>query len=98
MASNRTRNQDRILKTLQALNREIAAQDLYIYLQELGQKVGLATVYRSLEALKKQGEIQVRALDSGMSLYSSIQRDRHHLNCVKCGRSEPIDECPLHGL
>ena len=98
MASNRTRNQDRILQTLQALNHEIAAQDLYIYLQENGQRIGLATVYRSLDVLKQQGEIQVRTLDSGMSLYSSLQRDRHHLNCVKCGHSQALDECPLHDL
>ena len=98
MASNRTRNQDQILQTLQSLNREIAAQELYIYLQENGHKVGLATVYRSLDVLKQQGEIQVRTLESGISMYSSIQRDRHHLNCVKCGKAEIMDECPLHDL
>ena len=98
MASNRTRNQALILKTLQSLNREIAAQELYIYLHENNQKVGLATVYRSLEVLKQQGALQVRTLESGISLYSSLQRDRHHLNCVKCGKAQVMDECPLRDL
>ncbi len=98
MASNRTRNQDQILQTLQSLNREIAAQDLYIYLQENGHKIGLATVYRSLDVLKQQGAIQVRTMEGGISVYSSLQRDRHHLNCVKCGKAEVMDKCPLHDL
>ena len=98
MASNRTRNQARILHTLQSLNREIAAQELYALLQDIGPRIGLATVYRSLEALKQQGELQVRTLDSGISLYSSLQRDCHHFNCVRCGKSEVIDPCPLQGL
>ncbi|MCC0177527.1 transcriptional repressor [Waterburya agarophytonicola K14] len=98
MKAQRTRSQERILILLKSLNRSISAQDLYIELRNREQDMGLATVYRSLEALKLQGEVQVRTLANGESVYSSLKSDRHHLTCVNCGVSLPIDECPVHDL
>ncbi|TAD79364.1 MAG: transcriptional repressor [Oscillatoriales cyanobacterium] len=93
-----TRNQERILQILQTIEGELSAQALYIKLREVGQGMGLATVYRALEALKLSGSVQVRMLASGESLYSFIKKDRHHLNCIQCGRSQPIHECPVQDL
>ncbi|GAB4226729.1 MAG: Fur family transcriptional regulator [Elainellaceae cyanobacterium] len=98
MKSQRTRNQERILSLLKALNRSISAQDIYVELRNRNQMMGLATVYRSLEALKLEGSVQVRTLANGESLYSPVQADRHHLTCLQCGASIPIDECPVHDL
>lgn len=60
--------------------------------------MGLATVYRALEALKKEGAVQVRTLTTGESLYSLIQEDRHHLTCLQCGGTIELDCCPVHAL
>ncbi|NDJ19797.1 Fur family transcriptional regulator [Myxacorys almedinensis] len=98
MKAQRTRSQDRILTVLKTLSKEISAQDLYIELRNREQSMGLATVYRSLEALKLEGMVQVRTLSNGEALYNLIQEDRHHLTCLRCGRSIPIDECPVHDL
>lgn len=98
MKAQRTRSQEKIMAALKSLKRGISAQDLYIELRKRKQDMGLATVYRSLEALKLQGEVQVRTLSNGESVYSPIQSDRHHLTCVNCGISIPIDECPVHDL
>lgn len=98
MKTARTRSQDRILNLLKNLNRAISAQDLYVELRNRDQSMGLATVYRSLEALKLEGVVQVRTLASGESLYSSVQQDKHHLTCLQCGTSIPIHECPVHEL
>lgn len=98
MKTQRTRSQERIMTVLQSLKRSISAQDLYIELRSREQDMGLATVYRSLEALKIQGEVQVRTLANGEAVYSPIKSDRHHLTCVNCGTSIPIDECPVHDL
>ena len=94
----RTRNQERALQCLKSLNQEISAQALYAELQNRDQPMGLATVYRALEALKLEGTIQVRTLASGESLYSTMKEDRHHLTCLQCSKSIPIDECPVHAL
>ena len=98
MSDQRTRSQQRILDLLKTLDTAKSAQDIYMELREGGQSIGLATVYRSLEALKREGALQVRTLPSGESLYSSMKEDRHHLTCVRCGSSVPIQECPVHDL
>lgn len=98
MRARRTRSQEKILNLLKALNREISAQELYLELRTAQQTMGLATVYRSLEALKLEGLVQVRTLANGESLYSCAQKDQHHLTCLHCGRSIPIDRCPVREL
>jgi Fur family transcriptional regulator, ferric uptake regulator len=98
MKSERTRSQERILQLLKQFDRAISAQDIYIELRARDRGVGLATVYRSLESLKLEGSIQGRTLPSGESLYSCVQTDRHHLTCLQCGKSIPIDECPVEHL
>ncbi|MEB3310790.1 MAG: Fur family transcriptional regulator [Snowella sp.] len=93
-----TRSQERLFRLLKTLNRAISAQDLYLELRQRNETIGLATVYRALEGLKLQGSIQARTLSNGESLYSLTQSDQHHLTCVNCGESIPIEECPVHDL
>ncbi|TVP66070.1 MAG: transcriptional repressor [Leptolyngbya sp. LCM1.Bin17] len=94
----RTRNQDKILTALKGLDQPISAQSLYMQLRQAGHSMGLATVYRSLDALKLEGAVQMRTLPSGESVYSLPQEDRHHLTCLQCGNTIAIDECPVHDL
>lgn len=98
MKVQRTRSQERILNLLKTLNRGVSAQEIYIELRSRDQSMGLATVYRSLEALKLEGAVQVRTLANGESLYGSVQSDQHHLTCLNCRESIVIDECPVHQL
>jgi Fur family transcriptional regulator, ferric uptake regulator len=98
MKSDRTRSQERILQLLKQFDRGISAQDIYIELRTRDRAVGLATVYRALESLKLEGSVQCRTLPTGESLYSCVQADRHHLTCLHCGQSIPIDECPVEQL
>lgn len=98
MTVKRTRSQERILNLLKTLDRPISAQDIYMELRNSSQGVALATVYRALEALKLEGVVNVRTLANGESLYSCLQQDLHHLTCLQCGKSIPIDECPVHEL
>ncbi|KKJ01382.1 Fur family transcriptional regulator [Prochlorothrix hollandica] len=98
MSPHLTRSQERILKLLDASDRALSAQDLYLELRQRKQGMGLATVYRALDGLKLAGSIQVRTLASGESLYSSSHEDRHHLTCLHCGNSIELDQCPVHQL
>jgi Fur family transcriptional regulator, ferric uptake regulator len=98
MKSAHTRSQERILNLLKTLKQGISAQDIYVELRNRNQSMGLATVYRSLEALKLEGLVQMRTLANGEALYSLIQQDKHHLTCLQCGTSIPIYQCPVHEL
>ncbi|NJL48479.1 MAG: transcriptional repressor [Leptolyngbyaceae cyanobacterium SM2_5_2] len=94
----RTRSQEKILSALKEVNQPISAQNLYIEMRQDGLTLGLATVYRALDALKLEGAVQMRTLPSGEALYSLPQEDRHHLTCLQCGNTIAIDECPVHDL
>jgi Fur family ferric uptake transcriptional regulator len=98
MRAIRTRSQERILTLLKNLKQGISAQDIYVELRNRNQSMGLATVYRSLEALKLEGMVQMRTLANGEALYSLAQQDKHHLTCLQCGLSIPINQCPVHDL
>ncbi len=98
MKADRTRSQEKVLQLLKQFEREMSAQDIYVELRNRNQSVGLATVYRALEGLKLEGTVQVRTLSTGESLYSCVQIDKHHLTCLHCGESIPIDECPVERL
>ncbi|MCW5313999.1 MAG: Fur family transcriptional regulator [Nostoc sp.] len=98
MRAIRTRSQERIFNLLKTIKKGISAQDIYVELRNTNQSMGLATVYRSLEALKLEGMVQVRNLANGEALYSLAQQDKHHLTCLQCGVSIPIHQCPVHDL
>jgi Fur family ferric uptake transcriptional regulator len=98
MRNIRTRSQERILNLLTNIKHSISAQGIYVELRNDNQSMGLATVYRSLEALKLEGLVQVRTLANGEALYSLVQQDKHHLTCLQCGVSIPIHQCPVHEL
>ncbi len=93
-----TRSQERVLHFLQHRDRAISAQDIHSELRNSDQSMGLATVYRSLDILKLQGLIKALTLPNGETIYSITRADRHHLNCLNCGKSLPIDSCPIHDL
>ncbi|WP_448574325.1 Fur family transcriptional regulator [Trichothermofontia sp.] len=98
MRARRTRSQERILTLLKQTPQSLSAQEIYVELHRRKQELGLATIYRALDALKREGAVQVRALANGEAAYSLIHADRHHLTCLQCGNSIPIDECPVHEL
>ena len=98
MKTELTKYQKKIIKLLEKLDTQISAQSLYIKLRSSNPHVGLATVYRSLETLKKSGLVQSRTKLNGESLYSLVDRDRHYVTCVDCGDSIPLNFCPIKEL
>jgi Fur family transcriptional regulator, ferric uptake regulator len=97
MSSRTTRSQQSILHLLKQMDRAISAQDLYVELRNRDRSIGLATVYRGLEALKLRGVVQSRTVNNE-SLYSLVQSDTHYLTCLGCGTSIPLEDCPVSEL
>ncbi|MEN9217969.1 MAG: Fur family transcriptional regulator [Gloeomargarita sp. DG_2_bins_126] len=93
-----TPSQQRILELLQGQPQALSAQAIYLRLKQLRQGVGLATVYRALEVLKKRGAVQARLLPTGEAVYSVLADDRHHLTCLRCNCSIPLGDCPVQNL
>lgn len=81
------------LKVLQILEQSrahhLSAEDVYKALIEMGEDVGLATVYRVLSQFEAAGLVNRHNFEGGYSVYELSQGEHHdHLVCVKCGRVE----------
>lgn len=70
----------------------LSAQALHRRLEEQGTRVGLATVYRQLNALADEGEADVVATGDEQLFRACQQADRHHhhLICETCGTAVDI--------
>jgi Fur family transcriptional regulator, ferric uptake regulator len=81
------------LKVLEILehseNHHLSAEDVYKKLLEMGEDVGLATVYRVLTQFESAGLVTRHNFEGGYSVFELNQGEHHdHLVCVKCGYVE----------
>ncbi|MEV6370534.1 Fur family transcriptional regulator [Micromonospora musae] len=68
-----------------------SAQDLHSMLRDRGERVGLTTVYRTLQGLADAGEIDVMRPPGGEHLYRRCSEGHHHhLVCRVCGRTVEV--------
>lgn len=68
-------------------NQHISAEDLYKKLLDLGEEIGLATVYRVLNQFDDAGIVSRHHFESGKAVFElSTQRHHDHLVCLTCGR------------
>ena len=68
-----------------------SAQEIHDSLRRAGDKVGLATVYRTLQAMAEVGEVDVRHNPAGEATYRRCSASHHHhLVCRSCGRTVEI--------
>jgi Fur family transcriptional regulator, ferric uptake regulator len=70
-----------------------SAQDIYDILRTEGSKVGLTTVYRTLQMLVDAGEVDVLRPAEGEAVYRRCASEghHHHLICRSCGSSVEIE-------
>jgi Fur family transcriptional regulator, ferric uptake regulator len=68
------------------------AQEIHDLLKQRGQRVGLTTVYRTLQGLADSGEIDVMRPPGGEHLYRRCSSGHHHhLVCRSCGRTVEVE-------
>ena len=70
-----------------------SAQELHAILRDRGERVGLTTVYRTLQALADAGEVDLLRSNDGETVYRrcSSETHHHHLVCRKCGRTVEVE-------
>jgi Fur family transcriptional regulator, ferric uptake regulator len=70
----------------------MSAQDLHARLRAQGETVGLATVYRTLQALTTDGDVDMMRTDDGEAIYRRCSTGHHHhLVCRSCGRTVEVE-------
>ncbi|MBZ9610717.1 ferric iron uptake transcriptional regulator [Rheinheimera maricola] len=78
----------KILEILQdPKNQHISAEDVYKLLLEIGEDIGLATVYRVLNQFDDAGILTRHHFEGGKSVFELTGGSHHdHLVCLKCGK------------
>jgi Fur family ferric uptake transcriptional regulator len=91
-AARNTRQRGEVLALLEAMDDFRTAQQLHLDLGRRGARVGLTTVYRTLQLLVDAGEVDTMRLPSGEQLYRRCGRaHHHHLVCRHCGTTVEVE-------
>ncbi|GAA1150345.1 Fur family transcriptional regulator [Nesterenkonia lutea] len=82
-----TRQKRAVWAALHSLEDFVSAQELHKILDERGEKVSLATVYRVLQSHQEEGLVDVLRPDDGEAIFRLCEREEHHhhLVCRSCG-------------
>src|SRR3954454_688591 len=87
-----TRQRAAVSALLEEVDDFRTAQELHDLLRHRGERVGLTTVYRSLQMLADAEEVDVLRTSDGETAYRRCSRGHHHhLVCRQCGRTVEVD-------
>lgn len=88
-----TRQRAAVEAVLSDIDDFLSAQDLHARLRTQGQSVGLATVYRTLQAMATDGDVDMMRTGDGEAVYRrcSSGSHHHHLVCRSCGRTVEVE-------
>lgn len=88
-----TKQRAAILELLRNQSAFMSAQDLHEILRASGSRIGLATVYRNLQALAESKALDVirnEETDTQLYRYCAEDEHHHHLVCRCCGKTVDI--------
>lgn len=86
-----TKQREEVWQALEQRPDFVSAQELHQSLREKGSTIGLATVYRALNALAEDGSADALTLE-GENLYRACSPGHHHhLICRQCGQTTEIE-------
>ncbi|MBA3782515.1 MAG: transcriptional repressor [Nocardioides sp.] len=87
-----TRQRRAVIAVLDSFADFRSAQEIHELLTSAGEKVGLATVYRTLAALADAGDVDVLRGEDGEAIYRSCSdTHHHHLVCRACGATVEVE-------
>jgi Fur family ferric uptake transcriptional regulator len=87
-----TRQRKAVAAALRSFDDFRSAQEIHEMLRRSGENVGLATVYRTLQALAECGEVDTLRTEDGEAVYRRCSTTHHHhLVCRSCGRTVEVE-------
>lgn len=79
-----------ILAYLEGNRQHPSAEDVYKAVRGKFPTMSFATVYNTLEALRRQGAVAELSLEAGKKRFDPDTRPHHHLICIICKRIEDV--------
>jgi Fur family ferric uptake transcriptional regulator len=87
-----TRQRIAVAEAMSAAGDFRSAQEIHELLARRGDRVGLATVYRTLQRMAEAGEADVLHTETGEAVYRRCSdTHHHHLVCRSCGATVEVE-------
>ncbi len=87
-----TRQRTAVAKALDSFTDFRSAQEIHTLLGQRGEKVGLATVYRTLQRMSEAGDVDAVRTQDGEALWRRCSATHHHhLVCRSCGAAVEVE-------
>ena len=81
-----TRQRKIILEELRKVNTHPSADEIYEMVRKHLPRISLGTVYRNLEILSENGQIQKLELGCKLKRFDGIADNHYHIRCLHCDR------------
>ncbi len=87
-----TRQRTAVARALDSFTDFRSAQEIHALLGRRGEKVGLATVYRTLQRMAEGGDVDALRTEDGEALWRRCSATHHHhLVCRSCGAAAEVE-------
>jgi Fur family ferric uptake transcriptional regulator len=90
-----TRQRSIILEELRNKNSHPSADEIFEAVRKRLPKISLGTVYRNLEILAEQGEIQKHESSRSLKRFDGNPERHYHIRCISCDRVVDAPVAPL---
>lgn len=80
-----------VLEFLEGNREHPSADDIYKKVKKRYPTISFATVYNTLETLKRTGNVTELTIDPSRRRYDPDTRHHHHMICLKCKRINDIN-------
>jgi Fur family ferric uptake transcriptional regulator len=93
-----TQQRESIAEVVFSATGHLSVEDIEDRLRERGERIGKATIYRSLEMLVKSGLVEEHDFGEGFKRYEHLfgqKPVREHLICTECGKVTEIHSTEL---
>ena len=92
-----TRQAEALASVLGSLPGFLSAQQIHAELRRRGERIGLTTVYRHLQVLSEDGQLDTIRDSGGETRYRRCRSEthHHHLICRQCGTSVEVEGRPV---
>lgn len=87
----RTKQRTAVIELLREVEEFQTAQQIHDLLRSRGHSIGLATVYRNLQAMADAGEVDVLRTDTEASYRRCTDTHHHHVVCRECGKAVEVE-------
>jgi len=88
-----------VLRAVAGMRSPLTAHQILIHARRGYPRLGLVTIYRTLEILLTLGHIRRLHLEGGCHTYAvAIASHGHYLICSRCGAAVEFNQCRMQGM